>query len=38
MNTIDIGVPVLAMHAPTEIIDKRDLFNTEQIYVNFLTI
>jgi aspartyl aminopeptidase len=38
MNTIDVGIPVLAMHAPTEIIDKRDLENTEKLYEKFLTI
>lgn len=36
MNTIDVGIPVLAMHSPAEIIDKRDLFNTIKLYRKFL--
>ena len=36
MNTIDVGIPVLAMHSPAEIIDKRDLFNTVKLYRKFL--
>lgn len=38
MSNIDIGIPVLAMHAPIEIIDKRDLENTEKLCEKFLTI
>ena len=38
MNNIDIGIPVLAMHAPIEVIDKRDLENTEKLCEKFLTI
>lgn len=38
MNTIDIGIPVLAMHAPCEIIDKRDLESTKELYKKFLKI
>ena len=38
MSSIDIGIPVLAMHAPIEIIDKRDLENTEKLCEKFLTI
>lgn len=36
MNTIDVGIPVLAMHAPCEIIDRRDLTNTYNLYRAFL--
>lgn len=36
MNTIDIGIPVLAMHSPAEIIDKRDLWHTIDLYEEFL--
>lgn len=36
MNTIDVGLPVLAMHAPCEIIDKRDLNSCADIYFEFL--
>ena len=38
MSNIDIGIPVLAMHTPIEIIDKRDLENTEKLCEKFLTI
>lgn len=38
MSNINIGIPVLAMHAPIEIIDKRDLENTEKLCEKFLTI
>lgn len=38
MSNIDIGIPVLAMHAPIEVIDKRDLENTEKLCEKFLTI
>ena len=38
LNNIDIGIPVLAMHAPIEVIDKRDLENTEKLCEKFLTI
>ena len=38
MSNIDIGIPVLAMHAPIEIIDKCDLENTEKLCEKFLTI
>ena len=37
MNTIDIGIPVLAMHSPAEIIDKRDICHTVQLYEKFLS-
>lgn len=36
MNTIDVGIPVLSMHAPCEIIDKRDLLNAYAVYRGFL--
>lgn len=38
MSNIDIGIPVLAMHAPIEVIDKRDLENTEKLFAKFLTL
>ena len=33
---VGFGIPVLAMHSPAEIIDKRDLFNTVKLYRKFL--
>ncbi|MBQ8088387.1 MAG: aminopeptidase [Clostridia bacterium] len=36
MNVIDAGVPVLSMHAPTEIISKADLFEVYRCYRAFL--
>lgn len=38
MSNIDIGIPVLAIHAPIEVIDKRDLENTEKLFAKFLTL
>lgn len=37
MDVIDIGVPVLSMHAPWEVISAEDLFQTERAYEAFLT-
>jgi len=36
MEIIDLGVPVLSMHAPWEIISKADLFEAERGYHAFL--
>ena len=36
LNVIDAGVPVLSMHAPTEIISKADLFEVYRCYRAFL--
>lgn len=36
MNTIDIGIPVMSMHAPIEVIDKHDLASATDLYFNFL--
>lgn len=36
MNTIDVGIPVLSMHAPCELIDRHDLDNTYALYRTFL--
>ena len=36
MNVIDAGVPVLSMHAPTEIISKADLYEAYRCYRAFL--
>jgi aspartyl aminopeptidase len=35
IDTIDIGVPVLAMHAPYELISKADLYSMHQAMVAF---
>lgn len=37
MQVIDCGVPVLNMHAPWEIINKVDLYETKRGYLAFLT-
>lgn len=37
MNVIDAGVPVLSMHAPTELISKADLYEVYRCYCAFLT-
>lgn len=36
VDTIDIGVPVLCMHAPMEIISKVDLYETHRGFYEFL--
>lgn len=35
IDTVDIGVPVLSMHAPFEIISKADLFSTYEAFLTF---
>ncbi len=35
IDTIDIGVPVISMHAPYELISKADLYATYQAFVAF---
>ena len=36
IDTIDMGVPVLSMHAPFEIISKLDLYNAYKAFVAFI--
>ncbi len=36
MDVLDIGIPVLSMHAPTEIIAKADLYMAYKAYKTFL--
>ena len=36
VDTIDIGVPVLSMHAPFEVISKLDLYNAYKAFVAFI--
>ncbi len=36
IDTIDIGVPVISMHAPCEIISKADLYSTHLAFKAFL--
>ncbi|MCR5304844.1 MAG: aminopeptidase [Lachnospiraceae bacterium] len=36
MNVIDVGVPVLNMHAPWECVSKADVFETYRCYIAFL--
>ncbi|MBQ8474261.1 MAG: aminopeptidase [Clostridia bacterium] len=35
IDTVDLGVPVLSMHAPFEIISKGDLYETHKAFVAF---
>ena len=37
INVLDVGIPVLSMHSPFEIISKIDLFYTYKGYLAFLT-
>jgi aspartyl aminopeptidase len=36
IDTVDIGVPVISMHAPYEVISKADLFMTRKAFAAFL--
>ncbi len=36
IDTIDIGVPVISMHAPYELISKADLFSTYKAFAAFV--
>lgn len=36
IDTVDIGVPVLSMHAPFELVTKLDVYSTYQAFVAFL--
>ena len=36
IETVDLGVPVIAMHAPYEIVSKADLYTAHQAFVAFL--
>ena len=36
IDTIDIGVPVISMHAPIEVISKADLYSTHLAFLAFL--
>lgn len=35
INTVDLGVPVLSMHAPLEVISKNDLYQTHKAILAF---
>ena len=36
IDTLDIGVPVISMHAPYELISKGDLYNAYKAFCNFV--
>ncbi|MBR5520634.1 MAG: aminopeptidase [Oscillospiraceae bacterium] len=36
IDTVDIGVPVLSMHAPFELVTKLDVYSTYQAFVAFI--
>ena len=36
IDVIDIGVPVISMHAPYELISKADLFSTYEAFKAFI--
>lgn len=36
VDTVDIGVPVISMHSPYEVISKADLYSTYEAFVAFL--
>ena len=35
MDVVDIGVPVLSMHAPFEVVSKADVYMTVRAYLAF---
>lgn len=36
IDTVDVGVPVISMHAPYEVVSKADLYSTYEAFVAFL--
>ena len=36
IDTVDIGVPVISMHAPYEVISKADLYSNYRAFVAFM--
>lgn len=36
IDTVDLGVPVISMHAPYEVVSKADLYTTHEAFVAFL--
>ena len=36
IDTVDMGVPVLSMHAPTELISKADLYSAHKAFTAFI--
>ena len=36
IDTVDIGVPVISMHAPYEVVSKADVYSTHEAFVAFL--
>ncbi len=36
IDTVDIGVPVISMHAPYEVVSKADVYTTHEAFVAFL--
>ena len=36
IDTVDIGVPVISMHAPYELISKADLYSNYKAFVAFM--
>ena len=36
IDTVDMGVPVISMHAPYEVVSKADVYSTYEAFVAFL--
>jgi aspartyl aminopeptidase len=36
IDTVDMGVPVISMHAPYEVVSKADLYTTHEAFCAFL--
>ena len=37
VDTIDVGVPVLSMHAPYEVVSKIDVYSAYKAFLTFFT-
>ena len=35
IETVDLGVPVISMHAPYEVVSKADLYSTHEAFLAF---
>ena len=36
IDTVDLGVPVISMHAPYEVVSKADLYTTHEAFCAFI--
>ena len=36
IETVDLGVPVISMHAPYEVVSKADVYSTYEAFAAFI--